>query len=109
MAEAISTNRTVTPNQAKRSIRKCVKIQRPVFMWGPPGIGKSDIVKHGLPMWDDGKYNFYNFEKLYRPIHFSAHIITQKGGKKYALDKTSIGNMSKALKIHLFYKPISNR
>ena len=45
MAEAISTNRTVTPNQAKRSIRKCVKIQRPVFMWGPPGIGKSDIVK----------------------------------------------------------------
>ena len=45
MAEKISTNRTVTPNEAKRSIRKCVKIQRPVFMWGPPGIGKSDIVK----------------------------------------------------------------
>lgn len=41
----ISTNRTVSPNEAKRSIRKCVKIQRPVFMWGPPGIGKSDIVK----------------------------------------------------------------
>ena len=45
MAEQLSTNRTVTPNEAKRSIRKCVKIQRPVFMWGPPGIGKSDIVK----------------------------------------------------------------
>ena len=45
MAEAMSANRTVTPNEAKRSIRKCVKIQRPVFMWGPPGIGKSDIVK----------------------------------------------------------------
>ena len=45
MAEQISTNRTVTPNEAKRSIRKCIKIQRPVFMWGPPGIGKSDIVK----------------------------------------------------------------
>jgi hypothetical protein len=45
MAEQISTNRTVTPNEAKRSIEKCVKIQRPVFMWGPPGIGKSDIVK----------------------------------------------------------------
>lgn len=44
MAE-ISTNRTVTPNEAKRAIRKCIKIQRPVFMWGPPGIGKSDIVK----------------------------------------------------------------
>jgi hypothetical protein len=45
MAEQISTNRTVTPNDAKKSIRKCIKIQRPVFMWGPPGIGKSDIVK----------------------------------------------------------------
>jgi hypothetical protein len=45
MAEQISANRTVTPNDAKRSIRKCIKIQRPVFMWGPPGIGKSDIVK----------------------------------------------------------------
>jgi len=45
MAEKISENRTVTPNEAKRAIRKCIKIQRPVFMWGPPGIGKSDIVK----------------------------------------------------------------
>jgi len=45
MAEKISSNRTVSPNEAKRSIRKCLKIQRPVFLWGPPGIGKSDIVK----------------------------------------------------------------
>ena len=45
MAEKISANRTVTPNGAKKSIRKCIKIKRPVFMWGPPGIGKSDIVK----------------------------------------------------------------
>ena len=45
MAEQISTNRTVTPNEAKRALRKCIKIQRPVFMWGPPGIGKSDLVK----------------------------------------------------------------
>lgn len=41
----ISGNRTVTPNDAKRSIRKCINIQRPVFLWGPPGVGKSDIVK----------------------------------------------------------------
>lgn len=45
MAEKISANRTVSPNEAKRSLRKCVNIKRPVFMWGPPGIGKSDIVK----------------------------------------------------------------
>lgn len=44
MAE-ISTTRTVKPSEAKRSLRKCIKIKRPVFMWGPPGVGKSDIVK----------------------------------------------------------------
>jgi len=41
----MSANRTVSPNEAKAAIRKCIKKQRPVFMWGPPGIGKSDIVK----------------------------------------------------------------
>lgn len=44
MAETFSSNRTVSPNDAKRALRKCVKIQRPVFLWGAPGIGKSDIV-----------------------------------------------------------------
>lgn len=41
----MSANRTVSPNEAKRSIRKCIKVNRPVFLWGAPGIGKSDIVK----------------------------------------------------------------
>ena len=36
--------RTVTPNSAKASIKHAVTKQRPVFLWGPPGIGKSDIV-----------------------------------------------------------------
>ena len=45
MSEKMSANRTVSPNEAKAAIRKCIKKQRPVFMWGPPGIGKSDIVK----------------------------------------------------------------
>ena len=40
----VSATRTITTNEAKRSIRKCIKIQRPVFMWGPPGIGKSEVV-----------------------------------------------------------------
>jgi hypothetical protein len=44
MAEKISSNRTVSPNEAKKALRKCIKIQRPVFIWGPPGIGKSDVV-----------------------------------------------------------------
>ena len=41
----MSANRTVSPKEAKNAIRKCLKKQRPVFMWGPPGIGKSDIIK----------------------------------------------------------------
>ena len=45
MSKEMSANRTVSPNEAKAAIRKAVKKQRPIFMWGPPGIGKSDIIK----------------------------------------------------------------
>jgi hypothetical protein len=37
--------RQVGPKNAKKSIRFAIKKRRPVFLWGPPGIGKSDIVK----------------------------------------------------------------
>jgi energy-coupling factor transporter ATP-binding protein EcfA2 len=37
--------RTVSPNSAKRSITHAIKKQRPIFLWGPPGIGKSEIVE----------------------------------------------------------------
>ena len=43
MSEVIS--RTVGPKGAKKSLRKAFKNKRPIFMWGPPGIGKSDIIK----------------------------------------------------------------
>jgi hypothetical protein len=43
MAEILS--RTVGPKGAKKSLRKAFKSQRPIFLWGPPGIGKSDIIK----------------------------------------------------------------
>ena len=36
--------RQVSPNGAKKSIIRAFKKQRPIFIWGPPGIGKSDIV-----------------------------------------------------------------
>ena len=42
--EATST-RQVTPNNAKASITHALTKKRPIFLWGPPGIGKSDIVK----------------------------------------------------------------
>jgi ATPase family associated with various cellular activities (AAA) len=37
--------RTVGPKGAKKSLRKAFNSQRPIFIWGPPGIGKSDIIK----------------------------------------------------------------
>ena len=42
-AEILS--RTVGPKNAKKSLRKAFKNKRPIFLWGPPGIGKSDIIK----------------------------------------------------------------
>ena len=43
MSEIIS--RTVGPMGAKKALRKAFKSRRPIFLWGPPGIGKSDIIK----------------------------------------------------------------
>jgi MoxR-like ATPase len=40
----MSETRTVTATQARRSLMKAFKIQRPIFLWGPPGIGKSELV-----------------------------------------------------------------
>jgi len=44
MAKAEVINRQVSPNGAKNAIRKAFKKQRPLFLWGPPGIGKSDVI-----------------------------------------------------------------
>jgi hypothetical protein len=40
-----TATRTVTPNTAKASIQHAIKKKRPIFLWGPPGIGKSEIVE----------------------------------------------------------------
>jgi hypothetical protein len=39
-----TATRTVSPNSAKASIKHALLKKRPIFLWGPPGIGKSDIV-----------------------------------------------------------------
>jgi hypothetical protein len=38
------STRTVGPKAAKRAVQKAFKHNRPLFLWGPPGIGKSEIV-----------------------------------------------------------------
>lgn len=43
---ADNMNHTVRLSEAKRYINHtAVKAKRPVFLWGPPGIGKSDLVE----------------------------------------------------------------
>ena len=41
---AVTENRSVTVEEARSRILRCFKRQRPVFLWGPPGLGKSDVV-----------------------------------------------------------------
>ena len=42
---AVTENRTVTATEAKAAILRCFTKQRPLFLWGPPGIGKSELVE----------------------------------------------------------------
>jgi len=41
----MSETRTVNSTQARKSILCAFKVQRPIFLWGPPGIGKSELVE----------------------------------------------------------------
>ena len=40
----ISENLTITSVQARKAILKAFQVKRPIFLWGPPGIGKSEVV-----------------------------------------------------------------
>jgi hypothetical protein len=40
----MSDTRTVTSVQARKSLLKAFDKKRPLFLWGPPGIGKSELV-----------------------------------------------------------------
>jgi hypothetical protein len=41
---SVSENRTVTVSEAKSRLKRAFKVKRPVFLWGPPGVGKSELV-----------------------------------------------------------------
>lgn len=41
----MSDSRTVTATQARKSLLKAFEVKRPLFLWGPPGIGKSELVE----------------------------------------------------------------
>jgi len=74
----INTTRTVTANRASKAIAMAFKSKRPVMLWGPPGIGKSEMVASlgesigrevidvRLALWDPTDLKgipFYNPEK----------------------------------------------
>jgi hypothetical protein len=40
----LSDGLTITSVQARKALLKAFKVKRPVFIWGPPGIGKSETV-----------------------------------------------------------------
>ena len=42
--EKLTENRTVTSTTARKSILRCFDKKRPLFLWGPPGIGKSELI-----------------------------------------------------------------
>lgn len=39
-----SNTRTVRPSDLKTLVKSMIRAKRPVFLWGPPGIGKSDLI-----------------------------------------------------------------
>lgn len=41
---SVSDAFTVTSQQARKALLTAFKVKRPVFLWGPPGIGKSEVV-----------------------------------------------------------------
>lgn len=42
---AITESRTNTPSEVRTRIMRAINIKRPVFLWGPPGVGKSEVVE----------------------------------------------------------------
>jgi len=41
----MSDTKTITSKEAHKAVVRCFETKRPVFLWGPPGIGKSELVK----------------------------------------------------------------
>jgi hypothetical protein len=41
---AVSDNHTITSVQTRDALKTAFVVKRPVFLWGPPGIGKSEVV-----------------------------------------------------------------
>jgi len=47
-------NRTITVKEAVSRVTKAIKKDRPVFIWGPPGVGKSEMCQYIVDSGDLG-------------------------------------------------------
>lgn len=57
MAKKAQELRAIRPTDAVKVLQRCMTVGRPAMLWGPPGIGKSDIIaqigeKEGRPVID---------------------------------------------------------
>jgi len=41
----MSDHRQLTASEVRNAIMRCFAVKRPAFIWGPPGIGKSELVE----------------------------------------------------------------
>jgi len=41
----MSDHRQLTSKEVRASVMRCFAVKRPAFLWGPPGIGKSELVE----------------------------------------------------------------
>lgn len=44
MATAIDSTRVERPRDVRTLLARCMKVGRPAMIWGPPGIGKSELI-----------------------------------------------------------------
>ena len=62
MAKTTTTDtRTVRPSDVMTEVLACINAKRPVMLWGPPGIGKSEIIEQ---IGKDSKRNVIDLRLL---------------------------------------------
>jgi MoxR-like ATPase len=47
--------RTVTVKEAVSRVTRALKKDRPLFIWGPPGVGKSELCQYIVDSGELGK------------------------------------------------------
>ena len=80
---------TCTPNELKEILVGLIEAGEPAMIWGPPGIGKSDMMRQiamqGIAAWENTPMHYIDYRALQRdPVDISG-VPTVKG---YTVDYT---------------------